>query len=65
MYDGLPLRRFGCTSGKEPAGLTPGRPDEGVWAYVSRRDEGAGLRVRAASFAATKCLDEGMGSTYS
>ena len=35
MYDGFAdlLVRMRCT--QEPAGLTPGRPDEGVWAYAS------------------------------
>ncbi|PYX47792.1 MAG: hypothetical protein DMG83_03450 [Acidobacteria bacterium] len=35
MYDSFVdlLVRMRCT--QEPAGLTPGRPDEGVWAYAS------------------------------
>ena len=37
MYDSFAdlLARMRCW--QEPAGLTPGRPDEGVWAYASKR----------------------------
>jgi hypothetical protein len=36
------LVRLRCR--QKPAGLTAGRPDEGVWAYASRRDEGGPTR---------------------
>jgi len=52
MYDSFVdlLVRMRCT--QEPAGLTPGRPDEGVWAYASNAHR-------------SQILEEGMGSTYS
>ena len=53
MYDSFAdsLVRVRCR--QEPAGLTPGRPDEGVWAYASDAN-------RSLIFS----LEEGMGSTY-